>query len=147
MYFGWRAKDVPEFDPAPGMWWFYVAQILYNPVLALVKASVLVFLLRLGSHKRSIRYSIYALNTFNGLQAVAIFLVAVLQCLPISANWDPVVKASATCVDNSFHITISSLTLLTDILVLVIPFWIVMGLKMPPMVKAAVMLVFLLGLA
>lgn len=138
---------MPEFDPSPGLWWFYVAQILYNPVLALVKASVLVFLLRLGSHKRSIRYSIYALNTFNGLQAVAVFLVAVLQCLPISANWDPVVRASATCVDNSFHIAISSLTLLTDILVLVIPFWIVMGLKMPPMVKAAVMVVFLMGMA
>lgn len=57
------------------------------------------------------------------------------------------VRASATCVDNSFHVAISSLTLLTDILVLAIPFWIVIGLNMPRMVKLAVMLVFLMGIA
>lgn len=140
-------KDVPEYDPAPGFFWFYIAQLFYNPVLALVKASVLVFLLRLGSHKRSIRYCIYALNTFNGLQAVAIFLVALLQCLPIEANWDMEVKKTAKCVDNSFHITISSLTILTDFLVLALPFWIFLGLKMKRAVKMAVMVVFLLGLA
>lgn len=138
---------MPEFDPAPGMWWFYLAQLFYNPVLALVKASILVFLLRLGSHKRNVRYCIYALNTFNGLQAVAIFLVALLQCLPIAANWDPVVRESATCVDNSFHVTITCLTLFTDILVLALPFWIFLGLKMPPAAKIAIMVVFMLGLA
>lgn len=139
--------DVPNFDPEPGLWWFYVAQLLYNPVLALVKASVLVFLLRLGSQSRSVRYCIYALNTFNGLQAVGIFLVALLQCLPISANWDMEVKATATCVDNSFHVSISSLTIFTDILVVALPLWIVWGLKMRPAVKIAVMVVFLMGLA
>lgn len=146
-YFGWRQENVPEFDPAPGMWWFYLAQLFYNPVLALVKASILVFLLRLGSHKRNVRYCIYALNTFNGLQAVAIFLVALLQCLPISANWDMEVRANATCVDNSFHVTITCLTLFTDILVLALPFWIFLGLKMPPAAKIAIMGVFLLGVA
>ncbi|SPO02023.1 related to integral membrane protein PTH11 [Cephalotrichum gorgonifer] len=146
-YFGWRMVDVPVFDPAPGLWWFYLAQLFYNPVLALVKASVLVFLLRLGSHKRNIRYSIYALNTFNGLQAVAIFLVAALQCLPIAANWDAEVKATAKCVQPSFHITISAITIVTDFLVLGLPFWIFLGLKMPPAAKLAVMVVFLLGIA
>ncbi|MBE3045045.1 hypothetical protein IMZ48_21310 [Candidatus Bathyarchaeota archaeon] len=69
-----------------------------------------------------------------------------MQCLPISANWDPVAKATATCVDDSFHITISSLTIFTDILVVALPLWIVWGLKMRPAVKFAVMIVFLLGL-
>ncbi|KAK2737575.1 hypothetical protein FQN55_001005 [Onygenales sp. PD_40] len=96
-YYGWRAVDVPaDYDPSPGRWWFYLAQIFYNPVLALVKASVLVFLLRLGGQKPRVRYAIYALFTFNALQAIAIFLVATLQCLPISANWDPAVMATAT---------------------------------------------------
>lgn len=135
------------FDPAPGLWWFYIAQIFYNPVLALVKASVLVFLLRLGSHKRNIRYCIHALNLFNALQAIAIFLVATLQCLPIEANWDFAAKAEAKCVDVSFHITISCITIFTDLLVLALPFWIFLGLKMPPAAKVAVMIVFLLGIA
>lgn len=33
-----------------------------------------------------IKYVIHGLNAFNGLQAVATFLVALLQCLPIKAN-------------------------------------------------------------
>lgn len=116
-------------------------------MLALVKASVLVFLLRLGSQKPGVRWAIYALNTFNGLQAVAIFLVAVFQCLPIAANWDPVVAATAKCVNVSFHVTISCLTLLTDILVLLLPFWIFLGLQMPKAAKLAVIGIFMLGLA
>ncbi|KAI0533151.1 hypothetical protein GGR58DRAFT_506652 [Xylaria digitata] len=78
-YWGWREIDVPELDPSPGLWWFYLAQIFYNPVLALVKASALLFLLRLGGHKRRVRYFIYGLLTFNGLQAVAVFFVAILM--------------------------------------------------------------------
>src|SRR5690606_14749678 len=137
----------PNFDPSAGQWWFYIAQLFYNPVLALVKASILVFLLRLGSHQRWVRWAIYALNTFNGLQAVAIFLVALLQCLPIEANWNAEKMATAKCVDVSFHVTISCLTIFTDVLVLALPFWIFLGLKMPNAAKVALMGVFLLGLA
>jgi hypothetical protein len=127
------------------MWWFYLAQIFYNPVLAFVKASVLLFLLRLGGQKKAARYAIYALFTFNALQAIAVFLVATLQCLPISANWDASVKATATCVDVSFHVTISALTIFTDVLVLVLPFWIFLGLNMPNAQKVTVIGAFLLG--
>ncbi|KAK9783624.1 hypothetical protein SCAR479_00183 [Seiridium cardinale] len=145
-YWGWHTADVPEFDPAPGLWWFFLAQLFYNPVLALVKASVLWFLLRLGGPKSGVWWAIYALGTFNALQAIAIFLVALLQCLPIEANWDTELKATARCVQPSFHITISCLTLFTDVLVLVIPFWIFLGLKMPLAARLAVIGVFLTGL-
>ncbi|KAH6612822.1 hypothetical protein B0J18DRAFT_69334 [Chaetomium sp. MPI-SDFR-AT-0129] len=148
-YFGWHTWDVPKFDPAPGMWWFYLAQLFYNPILALVKASVLCFLLRLGGQKPGVRNAIYFLNTFNALQAIAIFLVATLQCLPIEANWDAAVKAdpNTKCIDNSFHVTISSITILTDIAVIALPFWIFLGLKMPRAAKVAVLGIFTMGLA
>ncbi|KAF2963213.1 hypothetical protein GQX73_g10355 [Xylaria multiplex] len=146
-YWGWREVDVPEFDPSPGLWWFYLAQIFYNPVLALVKASVLLFLLRLGGHKRRVRYFIYGLLTFNGLQAVAVFFVAIFQCLPVEANWDSAVKATATCVKPVFHVIISSITLVTDLLVLIIPFWIFLGLKLPLAARIAIIGAFLTGLA
>ncbi|OBT83326.1 hypothetical protein VE02_08693 [Pseudogymnoascus sp. 03VT05] len=145
-YFGWYMADVPkDFDPSPGMWWFYLAQLFYNPILAFVKASVLLFLLRLGGQKIATRYAIYALFTFNALQAIAIFLVATLQCLPIAANWDPAVAATATCVDVSFHVAISALTIFTDVLVLALPFWIFLGLNMPMAQKMTVIGAFLLG--
>lgn len=146
-YWGWRAVDVPEFDPAPGLWWFYLGQIFYNPVLALVKSSVLLFLLRLGGHQQRVRRFIYGLLAFNVLQAIAVFFVAIFQCIPISANWDGAARATATCVQPSFHVIISSITIVTDLLVLIIPFWIFLGLSLPVAARIAVIGAFATGLA
>ncbi|KAK4121493.1 hypothetical protein N657DRAFT_600495 [Parathielavia appendiculata] len=148
-YFGWRQQDVPPFDPSPGMFWFYLAQLFYNPILALVKASVLCFLYRLGGQKPGVKYAIHFLNAFNGLQAVAVFLVAALQCLPVAANWDFALKAdpNTKCIDNAFHVIISCITILTDFAVVLLPFWIFLGLKMPRGAKIAVLGIFMLGLA
>ncbi|KAI3544972.1 hypothetical protein CABS03_09907 [Colletotrichum abscissum] len=146
MYFGYHAVDVPQpFNSSPAMWWFFMAQMFYNPVLAFVRASILVFLLRLGGQKPGVRWTIHGLNIANAAMATAIFLVALLQCLPIEANWDPLVRASARCVDNSFHVSISCLNVLMDVLVLLMPFWIFLGLKMPMGAKIAVICVFLVG--
>ncbi|KAF4121704.1 hypothetical protein GMORB2_1543 [Geosmithia morbida] len=147
-YFGWKAKDVPEFDPQPGLWWFYMAQILYNPVLALVKASILVFLLRLVEQSTRVRWAIEFLNAFNALQCVAVFLVAIFQCLPVKANWDQTLRADpdTRCIGNSFHIISSSITLLTDIVIAALPVWIFMRLNMPWTTKMAAMGFFLLGI-
>ncbi|KAI1306361.1 hypothetical protein F5Y03DRAFT_406064 [Xylaria venustula] len=146
-YWGWREVNVPEFDSSAGLWWFYLAQIFYNPVLALVKSSVLLFLLRLGGHQRKVRYFIYGLLAFNALQAIAVLFVAIFQCIPISANWDSAVKATAKCIDPAFHVINSSITIFTDLLVLIIPFWIFLGLKLPLAARIAIIGAFITGLA
>ncbi|AEO67356.1 uncharacterized protein THITE_2116255 [Thermothielavioides terrestris NRRL 8126] len=147
-YFGWHEADVPPFDPAPGLWWFYLAQLFYNPILALVKASVLCFLLRLGGQKPGVKFAIHFLNAFNALQAIAIFLVAIFQCLPIEANWDTALQAdpNTRCINHAFHVIISSITILTDFLVILLPFWIFLGLNMKRATKVAVLGIFMLGL-
>nr|XP_036581971.1 putative CFEM domain-containing protein [Colletotrichum truncatum]KAF6790528.1 putative CFEM domain-containing protein [Colletotrichum truncatum] len=147
-YFGWHAVDVPKgHTMVAALWWNFLVQMFYNPVLALVKASVLVFLLRLGGQKRGVRLSIHALNLFNACHAVAIFFTALFQCIPIKANWDFSLRAlpNTKCIDNSFHVIASCLTILSDILVLALPFWIFLGLQMPRAAKAAVIGVFLMG--
>ena len=139
--------DVPKFDPRPGFWWNFLVQMFYNPVLALVKASILFFLLRLGGQKQGVRYAIYGLNVFNAGHAVAVFFTALFQCMPMGANWDFALKADpdTKCIHNSFHVIGSCLTILTDILILALPFWIFLGLKMPRVTKIAVIGVFLMG--
>ncbi|KAF4471582.1 integral membrane PTH11 [Fusarium albosuccineum] len=146
-YWGWRMDDVPEFDPRAGYWWNFLVQMFYNPVLALVKASILVFLLRLGGHKQSVRWAIHSLNIFNALHAVAIFFTALFQCLPMEANWDFSLRENpdTKCIDNSFHVIASCITIFTDFLILALPFWIFLGLTMPWAAKLAVIGVFLLG--
>jgi hypothetical protein len=145
-YFGWRQKDVPaDYNSAPSLWWFYIAQIFYNPILALVKCSVLVFILRLGDRRKGVRTAVYVLISFTALQAVAIFFVVILQCLPVSAVWDHASYPDAKCIKVEFHVTISSLTVLTDILVLVLPFYVFLGLKMRAATKVAVLCCFASG--
>ncbi|KAJ4289357.1 hypothetical protein N0V88_007108 [Collariella sp. IMI 366227] len=147
-YFGWKKKDVSSFNPAAGQWWFYLAQLFYNPTLAFVKASILCFLHRLGANKPGLKWVIHGLNTFNALQAVATFLVSILQCLPVEAYWNASLRAESgtKCIDNSFQIVISCLTIFTDLCVVALPFWIFLGLKMPRSTKINVLGIFALNL-
>ncbi|KAI8960149.1 hypothetical protein F5Y11DRAFT_280105 [Daldinia sp. FL1419] len=148
-FLGVHVYDIPvTADVSLGMYWNYVIQILYNPILALVKCSVLTFLLRIGGQKRQIRYSIHALNIFTIGLMIAIFVTVIFQCSPISYFWerinDPMMPGK--CIDTGiFYVTTAALTIFTDVLVLALPFWIFMGLKMAPKVKFAIMVVFLLG--
>ena len=146
-YYGWEDDKVPYFDPSAGLWWNFFEQLCYNPVLALVKVSILVFLLRLGGHHDTIFRVIWALMTVTILHAVAVFFGALFQCVPIETNWHPELREdpNTKCIDNSFHIIQSALTILTDVLILALPFWIFLGLRMPRAAKVAVLSVFAVG--
>ncbi|RDW85700.1 hypothetical protein BP5796_04025 [Coleophoma crateriformis] len=144
-FVGIHFADIPVgYDPVPGLQYNYAVQILYNPILAIVKTSLLLFLGRLAGQKKGLRNTIWGLNILNLLMMVSIFIVVVFQCWPISYNWDLSLKGK--CVQQgAFYVATSALTLFTDILVLLIPFWIVKDLKMPRKTKAAVIGIFLLG--
>lgn len=120
---------------------------LYNPILALVKSSVLFFLLRMTGTKKAVRYAIYGLNTFNLAMMVATFLVVIFQCTPVSGAYSLVDMATAKCIDPiTFSQSTAIITIITDLLVLIIPFWIILGLKLPSKVKFSLIGVFLLGI-
>jgi hypothetical protein len=83
-----------------------------------------------------------ALNTS---AMIAIFLVIIFQCNPIAYNWDKTI-AGGTCIEQKIFVVLSAATtIFTDILMLVFPFWIVMGLNMPRRTKIGVIGIFLLG--
>lgn len=132
-------------DEHAALVWSFVVQVLYNPILALVKTSVLLFLLKLGSQKRAVRRSIYALNAFNLALMVAIFLVVIFQCNPIAYNWDLSIKNGHCIHRGTFYMATAALTIFTDILSLALPFWVFLDLKLPRRVKVALLFVFLLG--
>jgi hypothetical protein len=76
---------------------------------------------------------------------IAIFIIVIFQCTPIKYNWDLSIKDGHCIQQGAFYVATSTVTLFTDILVLAIPFWIVMGLKMATKTKVAVLGVFFLG--
>ncbi|KAI8287068.1 hypothetical protein K4K60_012929 [Colletotrichum sp. SAR11_57] len=145
-YIGFPTSSLPaDWDPAPMLFWNWILQVLYNPILALVKSSVLVFLLRLGGHQRGVRWTIYVLNTINLLTMVAIFLTVLFQTIPINAFWDMSVKKQREIDGPLFYIVSAIITIITDFFVLAIPFWIFLGLKMRMAAKIGLIVVFLAG--
>ncbi|KUJ18746.1 uncharacterized protein LY89DRAFT_504150 [Mollisia scopiformis] len=145
-FVGIHIYDIPaDVDPVPGLKYNYAVQVLYNPVLAIVKNSILMFLLRLTGTRKAVRYTILGLIAVNTALMIAIFITVIFQCLPIAYNWDTTIKGGHCVAQGAFYVATTTLTLFTDILVLALPFWIVMGLKMERKTKIAVIGIFFLG--
>jgi hypothetical protein len=146
-FIGIHFKDIPfgAFDTRPGLIWNFAVQVLYNPILALVKTSVLLFLLRLGGQKPGVRISIHVVNFINIALMVAIFLVVMFQCWPVDFNWNPAIEGGKCIEQGVFYLATAGLTLFTDVLVLALPIWIFADLKMKLKTKIALMVVFLFG--
>lgn len=119
--------------------------LLYNPILALVKNAMLLLYLRLDSGARnSMRRVIKVTLVFNTVLMLAIFLVAIFQCVPISKNWST--DTPGTCVDHGmYYSATAALTILTDIPVILIPSWMMHGLRLARAKKIAVVTILSLG--
>ncbi|KAI0429191.1 hypothetical protein F5Y09DRAFT_265018 [Xylaria sp. FL1042] len=143
-FIGIRWEDIPPHDPIPGLVWNYAIEILYNPILALVKTSILLFLQRLFGQRPGVRRFILWMNAANIGMMIAVFFATVLQCIPINRTWEPALQG--TCIDRRILFTVSSsFNILTDILMLALPLKIFINLKIPRRTKIALMFVFLLG--
>ncbi|KAK3333315.1 hypothetical protein B0T19DRAFT_122478 [Cercophora scortea] len=144
-FIGIPHSQIPRHDPTQAFIWQYAVQILYNPILALVKSSALIFLSRLFGQKDGVRRFIVWLNVANIAQMVAVFFAVTLQCLPIAFNWDFTIKGGR-CVDRRIlYTTTAVINIVTDLLVLGLPMWIFTSLKIPKRTKIALLFVFLLG--
>lgn len=127
------------------MIWNYAVQILYNPILALVKLSVLVFLHRLFAQIRGVKMCIMALAAVTTMHMVGVAGAIIFQCTPISFNWEPLLEGG-TCVDQpALYVSSAAFNILTDVLVLLLPAYIFRGLSIPKKTKVALLFVFLLG--
>jgi hypothetical protein len=144
-FVGIPGNQVPPHDMMESQIWNYAVQILYNPILALVKASVLIFLLRLFGQKDGVRTYILVLNTANILQMLAVFFAIVFQCMPIEFNWNPNIRGGRCINQRVLYTSTASFTILTDLLVLALPAYIFSDLKIPKKTKIALLFVFLLG--
>lgn len=77
------------------------------------------------------RYAIWGLLIFNALAALATFFTTVFHCVPVAYNWDPVSYPNAKCLNFADFVTgTASVSILTDVLALIMPTWIVYRLQM-----------------
>jgi hypothetical protein len=146
LYVGFKTADTPkDIDVHSGMIWIYVVGAVYNPILAIVKQSVLLFLLRLASIRPRIRLIIWTTAAFNFALMISTLLAVILQCIPVTMNWDPTAKGH--CIDKvAFAVSTACLAIVTDIISLALPFYIFLGLQLEKKKKMALIGVFALGI-
>ncbi|KAG4424558.1 hypothetical protein IFR04_002268 [Cadophora malorum] len=153
---GYHKKDIPKLSVNQiirGQKYNLVNQLLYNPILALVKASVMLFLIRIGNTKKFVKYSLYFAQALNLALAIAIFFADAFQCTPArymyekirmdadarkaagadaNGQVDGVTIYGGTCIDQiQFFLVSAGLAVLTDVIVVIIPTVIVWDLQMP----------------
>lgn len=134
-------------------------QLLYNPILTLVKASVICFLLRIGGTKPYIKKALYITFFVNAALVVSVFIADALQCTPFHYVYDSswmdleaqkaagadskgmvngVVVRGGKCFDQRlFFLVTAGLAVGTDLVVIAIPTLIVWDLKMTRKKKLA----------
>ncbi|KAK2686050.1 hypothetical protein QWA68_015290 [Fusarium oxysporum] len=122
---------------------FYASLIFYNMTLALVKASFLFQYNRLFVGNRT-RMAIYIVGAIILLFSIETVVVSVFMCIPIKKFWVP--SLPGFCVDKRpLWFTNSSLHIVTDIAIFIIPMPELSHLKLPRGQKIALLLVFACG--
>ncbi|CAK7216614.1 hypothetical protein SBRCBS47491_002887 [Sporothrix bragantina] len=146
-FIGIHLSQIPkQHDPTAGLIWNFAVEFLYNPILALAKSSVLIFLLRLFGQKNGIRRLILWLNAINLAQMVGIFVALIFQCTPIAFNWDRTIPGGH-CVDQRLlFVSTSAFNIFTDLVVLGLPLYILADLKIRRRTKIGLIFIFLLGI-
>lgn len=74
---------------------------------------------------------------------VATFLVVVFQTIPVAAYWDSSLKVERSINAGQFSISTAILTIITDVLVLAIPVYAFIGLKVNRATRIGVIFIFM----
>lgn len=125
----------------------YVFSILYNPALALIKTSVLIFYLRLAKHTQLVlRYSSYFLLVIVNVASFVLTMINIFQCSPISSAWNPFYEGKITCLPLlTEFICASPVNVVTDLALLALPLATLARMRLP--IKQKAILIFTFGLA
>ena len=116
-----------------------VVFLLYPLIMAIAKASILCFYIRLFGINRTFRYCCYALLASIAGWAIAVFFVTLFMCgVPISNAWN-FAAPSRTCINQSlFFVSTTALDAFFGVLVLVIPLKPIWGLQLSTKKKWAI---------
>ncbi|KAH7063919.1 hypothetical protein BKA63DRAFT_185026 [Paraphoma chrysanthemicola] len=120
-------------------------EILYYFLVNAIKISILLFYLRIAAAKRLevlSKSTIYFLATF----CVVSVTVCLTQCIPLHKMWDFTGLVEGKCINTTaFFYTTSSVNIVMDIWILVLPITTLLKVQRPKREKAALVGVFSLG--
>lgn len=116
---------------------------MYNFGLTLTKMSILFQYLRIATG-RPMRLLCWAIFWFTAAVCIETLFAGIFQCLPVQKFWDPLVPGK--CVNTAaLYYANAALNIAQDIVLVILPFFILRGLIMPRKEKLTLMLILGLG--
>ncbi|KAJ5812315.1 Major facilitator superfamily domain general substrate transporter [Penicillium riverlandense] len=143
---GLHADAIPRADE-PGLNRAnYAFTVLYNPALMSVKTSILVFYLTFTRGEKVFRWANYVTLAVVNAAGLALTLVNVFQCNPVSAAFYSTVPNGAQCIDIiTLYLSSSPVNIITDLAILFLPMPILTNMRLPMKQKAILVITFSFG--
>lgn len=124
----------------------FAQQLSTTLAFALTKLSVLLFYKRVF-RGNTFNVAVWTMITIIGVWSVAFFFANLLQCYPISLNWEASGAQADSCIQtNTMYLAQAWTDVLTDIMILSLPIPCIWALQMPARHKVGVTAIFLLGI-
>lgn len=121
----------------------FIILLFYNIGLAIFKYSFLALYIRLFRVSVRLRYSCYVLGVLITMWWIATFFAILFRCSPVRGSWDP---THAKCIPlNTIFLGQAIPTIIFDIIILLLPVKLVLGIQMPRPAKVGVLVTFVLG--
>jgi hypothetical protein len=118
--------------------------VLYSPALAAAKVSFLCFYLNINPN-RNFRISVYVTMFIVLGSCIGVVVSLLAACRPFAKNTDVTVKGGK-CLDKvALYIATAVLNIITDLMVLVLPIPMVLGLQMQRSRKIMLIGLFSIG--
>ncbi|PTU23602.1 hypothetical protein P175DRAFT_0500166 [Aspergillus ochraceoroseus IBT 24754] len=142
---GISGKNLPALELQRLQFGSWMIQKFWAPSMAFVKTSIIVFLQRILGTLPTFRVISNWLIVFITLWAVAALLVNIFQCNPVQFYYDKSLHGHCMKGQTVFFITMGSIALVEDVVILALPVPVIWGLQIAVRQKIAVTLVFSLG--
>ncbi|KAF7533940.1 hypothetical protein G7054_g6651 [Neopestalotiopsis clavispora] len=143
--YGQHGANLKPDDKAQALKYFVLTQVTYKASINLTKSSILLLYMRIFGKIKWFRWVCTCLIITIAMYCAASLVVTIFQCLPVERAWDK--KIEGTCIDNGkFWYANGGFSIATDLLILLLPMPLVYALQIPRVQKAALILVFTLGI-
>ncbi|KAH7122366.1 hypothetical protein B0J11DRAFT_569185 [Dendryphion nanum] len=141
---GKHIKELTPSDMVDSQKAFWASIWMYNLSLSTTKASILLLYLRIFQI-RKFRIVCGTMLGFVGLYGLWTFVGSIFLCFPINFFWDKTVQGGKCLDQQVIWFTNSTVNIVQDVLILLLPMPVLRKLEIPTAQKKALMLVFALG--
>ena len=125
----------------------YTFTALYNPALMATKSSILLFFLTLAKQQRVFTWAVWATLFIVNAAGVALTVMNVFQCRPMSAVFDFVPPPGSQCTDMpTFYLSSAPVNIITDLIILLLPMPVLRNMRLPRKQKWLLYITFGFGI-